>query len=48
MSTAAAVTCVPLNPGITVSEFDFYMADLKSAALLMQRGVDSPASTGAS
>jgi acyl-CoA synthetase (AMP-forming)/AMP-acid ligase II len=39
---SGATTC-PLNPSYRGEEFDFYLADLDAACLLIQRGVDSPA-----
>jgi acyl-CoA synthetase (AMP-forming)/AMP-acid ligase II/thioesterase domain-containing protein len=43
LSVAAGATCVPLNPAYSRKEFDFYLADLRAKALILQAGMDSPA-----
>jgi amino acid adenylation domain-containing protein len=43
LAVAAGATCVPLNPAFSNSEFDFYPADLRPKALIVQAGMDSPA-----
>jgi oxalate---CoA ligase len=40
---ASVATAAPLNPGYREAEFDFYLADLNAKALLIQRGMESPA-----
>jgi acyl-CoA synthetase (AMP-forming)/AMP-acid ligase II len=42
---ACAATTAPLNPAYRRDEFDFYLADLSAAALVIQQGMDSPART---
>jgi acyl-CoA synthetase (AMP-forming)/AMP-acid ligase II len=43
VSVAAGAGCAPLNPEYRESEFDFYLADLKARALVVEDGIDSPA-----
>lgn len=43
IATASCVTCVPLNPGYRVDEFEFYMSRLNATALI----VDSENSSAA-
>ncbi|HEX2250800.1 MAG TPA: condensation domain-containing protein, partial [Gemmatimonadales bacterium] len=43
IAIAAGATCAPLNPAYRASEFDFYLADLNSRALLVLSGSASPA-----
>ena len=42
LAAASAATAAPLNPGYRRDEFDFYLADLEAAAVIVQRGVESP------
>lgn len=39
----SGATCAPLNPAYRFEEFDFYLSDLNAKALIMDRGLDSPA-----
>jgi acyl-CoA synthetase (AMP-forming)/AMP-acid ligase II/acyl carrier protein len=43
LAVASCATCAPLNPAYRADEFQFYLADLKAQALIVQAGVDSPA-----
>src|SRR5215467_12364679 len=43
LTIATAGTCAPLNPAYTASEFDFYISDLNTKALIVQSDIDSPA-----
>ncbi len=43
LAVAAAATSAPLNPAYLADEFDFYLSDLGTKALMIQAGVDSPA-----
>ncbi len=43
VAIAAGAACAPLNPGYRAEEFDFFLADLGAAALVMRSGMDSPA-----
>lgn len=43
VTIGAAATFAPLNPGYRESEFEFYLSDLAAKALVVQRGIDSPA-----
>jgi amino acid adenylation domain-containing protein len=43
LAAASAGVCAPLNPAYSESEFEFYLADLKPAALIVDSGSDSPA-----
>jgi amino acid adenylation domain-containing protein len=43
LAVAAVMTCAPLNPAYSASEFAFYLTALHPQALLIQSGVDSPA-----
>ncbi len=43
LAVAAGACCAPLNPRYTVGEFDFYLGDLGARALIVPKGVDSPA-----
>ena len=42
-SIAAWTACAPLNPDYREAEFEFYLADLQVAALVVEFGVGSPA-----
>ena len=43
VSIAAGATTAPLNPAYKDEEFEFYLTDLKARALVVQRGVETPA-----
>ena len=43
LAVAAGATTAPLNPNYKQDEFAFYLSDLNAKALLIQRGMDSPA-----
>ena len=43
IAVAAGATTAPLNPGYRAEEFQFYLADLRAKALIVQQGVESPA-----
>ncbi len=43
VAIAACATTAPLNPAYTKEEFEFYLTDLNSKALLVEKGSDSPA-----
>jgi acyl-CoA synthetase (AMP-forming)/AMP-acid ligase II len=43
VAIAAGATTAPLNPAYRAEEFEFYLNDLQASALLVERGVDSPA-----
>ena len=43
MAVAACCTAAPLNPGYKSDEFEFYLSDLKPAALILADGDESPA-----
>ena len=43
VSIAAGATTAPLNPAYKGEEFEFYLTDLKARALVVQRGVETPA-----
>jgi len=43
VSVAAGATTAPLNPAYRGEEFEFYLDDLGAAALIVERGSDSPA-----
>ncbi len=40
---ACGATTAPLNPAYKAEEFEFYLSDLNARALVIQRGMDSPA-----
>lgn len=42
---ASGATAAPLNPACRAKEFEFYLADMQAKALIVQAGMDSPAST---
>jgi acyl-CoA synthetase (AMP-forming)/AMP-acid ligase II len=46
IAIASAATTAPLNPGYTAQEFEFYLQDLDSKLLVVQDGMETPA-TGA-
>lgn len=43
IAVACCATSAPLNPAYRADEFDFYLSDLKTKALVVQSGMDSPA-----
>jgi oxalate---CoA ligase len=43
VAVASAATSAPLNPAYKAEELDFYLSDLEARALVLQRGVPSPA-----
>ena len=43
ISAACACATAPLNPAYRAEEFEFYLADLKARALVVERGSSSPA-----
>jgi acyl-CoA synthetase (AMP-forming)/AMP-acid ligase II len=43
VACACSVTAAPLNPAYRAEEFEFYLSDLRAAALLVARGSASPA-----
>ncbi|WP_431282883.1 acyl--CoA ligase [Humitalea sp. 24SJ18S-53] len=47
VAVAAGATTAPLNPGYKQEEFAFYIDDLKARALIVARGMDTPARAAA-
>jgi acyl-CoA synthetase (AMP-forming)/AMP-acid ligase II len=47
VAIASAATAAPLNPGYRADEFDFYMSDIGTKALVVENGSTSPAVTAA-
>ena len=47
LAIAAGATTAPLNPAYRQEEFEFYLADLKARALVLARGVETPARAAA-
>ena len=43
LAIACGATTAPLNPAYRGDEFDFYLSDLNAKALVIQRGMESPA-----
>ena len=43
LGVSAGAASAPLNPGCSADEFVFCLADLRPKALIVQRGIDSPA-----
>ena len=43
ISIACCATTAPLNPAYKLDEFDFYLADLRASALVVEEGSGSPA-----
>lgn len=43
LAIAARATAAPLNPAYQTNEFDFYLRSLNARAVIVPRGVDSPA-----
>jgi acyl-CoA synthetase (AMP-forming)/AMP-acid ligase II/thioesterase domain-containing protein len=43
LAAASVATSAPLNPAYRAHEFDFYLADARASALMVQAGSDSPA-----
>lgn len=48
IAVAAGATTAPLNPRYREEEFDFYLSDLNTKALIVEKGSSSPALTVAS
>jgi len=42
LSVMSAAACAPLNPQYSEAEFDFYLSDIKTGAVLVPSGCDSP------
>jgi len=47
LAVACAATTAPLNPGYREDEFSFYLDDLRAKALLVAKGVETPARAAA-
>jgi acyl-CoA synthetase (AMP-forming)/AMP-acid ligase II len=47
LGVATVATAAPLNPAYTADEFAFYMEDLGTKALIVMRGVETPARAAA-
>ncbi|MDA1236548.1 MAG: AMP-binding protein [Acidobacteria bacterium] len=47
LSLSCGTTCAPLNPACRQEEFEFYLKDLEAKALVVEAGVDSPATAAA-
>jgi acyl-CoA synthetase (AMP-forming)/AMP-acid ligase II len=43
VAVGCAATCAPLNPAYRREEFAYYLQDLKAKALIVARGVETPA-----
>ncbi|HEY5607877.1 MAG TPA: acyl--CoA ligase [Alphaproteobacteria bacterium] len=43
VAIGAGATTAPLNPAYREDEFDFYLSDLDATALVIEKGMDSPA-----
>jgi acyl-CoA synthetase (AMP-forming)/AMP-acid ligase II len=43
IAVACGATAAPLNPSYRADEFEFYLADLKAKALIVESGSDTPA-----
>jgi acyl-CoA synthetase (AMP-forming)/AMP-acid ligase II len=43
LAIAAGATTAPLNPAYRADEYEFYLADLKAKALVIEAGFDNPA-----
>jgi acyl-CoA synthetase (AMP-forming)/AMP-acid ligase II len=43
VAIGCAATTAPLNPAYKADEFDFYLSDLNAAALVVARGMETPA-----
>ncbi|HET6387734.1 acyl--CoA ligase [Hyphomicrobium sp.] len=43
VATASAATAAPLNPAYRADEYDFYMSDINTKALIVEEGSTSPA-----
>ena len=43
LAVASVATSAPLNPAYRLNEFEFYLSDLNTKALIVQAGMDSPA-----
>jgi acyl-CoA synthetase (AMP-forming)/AMP-acid ligase II len=44
VAVGAGATAAPLNPAYRAAELEFYLGDLRAKALVVQAGLDSPAS----
>jgi len=47
LSLSCGATCAPLNPACRQEEFEFYLNDLEAKALVVEAGVNSPATEAA-
>ncbi|MEM7348878.1 MAG: AMP-binding protein, partial [Chloroflexota bacterium] len=47
LSVVSGATIAPLNPSYRLSEFEFYLSNLKAKAVIVQLGIDSPVRTAA-
>lgn len=47
LSLSCGAMCAPLNPSYRAEEFELYLSDLKAKALVVEAGVDSPATHAA-
>ena len=45
LAVSSTATCAPLNPTYREQEFDFYLQDLRAAAVIVAEGVSTPART---
>jgi len=43
LGISAAAACAPLNPSYARAEYDFYLADLRARAVVVEDGFDTPA-----
>jgi acyl-CoA synthetase (AMP-forming)/AMP-acid ligase II len=43
VAIGAGATAAPLNPAYRADEFEFYLSDLNARALVVQKGIDTPA-----
>ncbi|MFN4998348.1 MAG: acyl--CoA ligase [Betaproteobacteria bacterium] len=43
LAVACGTTSAPLNPAYRADEFEFYLADLKAKAVIVEKGSDTPA-----
>src|SRR5690606_33982328 len=47
LALSCGATCAPLNPTYRTEEFEFYLSDLEAKALVVEAGVQSPATDAA-
>ena len=47
LALSCGATCAPLNPSYRTEEFEFYLSDLEAKALVVEAGVESPATEAA-